>query len=391
MRPPPSSSPERPPRPASTERGTRRRSRRPPSPAPTWTACTARPRSPPRSTTAPRRRRIRHGSGCATSRTRRPAPRRGSTRPGRPWAPSRRRQYRAGGLDPALRLMLSEDPDAYLDGAALTERAGSRHHAELGRARAQLREIEKLRGAARVEAKTLTARRAELRRHKKTVTEKLSAARLALSRMSPEQRDRITGGSDRAARSAAGAVRDAAAPSQAPNARAARRPSPTPTGSSAALTSGARPARTPSTARASSWPRTAPPVSPCRARPTRRSARAAASPAPNSSRRPGLLLLRHQPRRPLHRQRADDPRPEPVRPGPRGAHRPDAVRGGDTGGVTGPADSNRIRPAQTRRRAVAQRVSSWRLDSWSLRSTAETCDSTVFTEMNSCLAISLYA
>ena len=47
--------------------------------------------------------------------------------------------------------------------------------------------------------------------------------------------------------------------------------------------------------------------------------------------------------------------------------------------------------AQTRRRAVAQRVSSCRLLSWSLRSTAETWLSTVFTEMKSCLAISLYA
>ncbi|MEZ7158673.1 NlpC/P60 family protein [Streptomyces sp. MAD19A] len=130
-------------------------------------------------------------------------------------------QYRDGGLDPALRLMLSDDPDAYLDGAALTERAGSRHHAELGRVRAQLREIEKLRGAARVEVKTLTTRRAELGRHKRTITEKLSAARQALSRMSPEERARITGGSDRAARSAGGTARDAAL-SQAPNARAAQ-------------------------------------------------------------------------------------------------------------------------------------------------------------------------
>ncbi|MFJ6685279.1 C40 family peptidase [Streptomyces werraensis] len=131
-------------------------------------------------------------------------------------------QYRAGGLDPALRLMLSDDPDAYLDGAALAERAGSRHHAELGRVRARLREIEKLRGAARVEVKTLTTRRAELERHKRTVTEKLSAARQALSRMSPEERVRITGGSGRAARSAGGTVRDTAALSQAPNARAAQ-------------------------------------------------------------------------------------------------------------------------------------------------------------------------
>ncbi|MGA5027803.1 NlpC/P60 family protein [Streptomyces vinaceus] len=132
-------------------------------------------------------------------------------------------QYRAGGLDPALRLMLSDDPDAYLDGAALAERAGSRHHAELGRVRAQLREIEKLRGAARVEVKTLTTRRAELGRHRRTITEKLSAARQALSRMSPEERAGITGGTGRAARSAGGTARDTALSlSQAPNARAAQ-------------------------------------------------------------------------------------------------------------------------------------------------------------------------
>lgn len=130
-------------------------------------------------------------------------------------------QYRSGGLDPALRLMLSDDPDAYLDGAALAERAGSRHHAELGRVRAQLREIEKLRGAARVEVRTLTARRDELGRHRRTITEKLSAARKALSRMSPEERARITGDSLRAARSAGGTARDAAL-AQAPNARAAQ-------------------------------------------------------------------------------------------------------------------------------------------------------------------------
>ena len=130
-------------------------------------------------------------------------------------------QYRSGGLDPALRLMLSDDPDAYLNGAALAERAGSRHHAELGRVRAQLREIEKLRGAARVEVRTLTARRDELGRHRRTITEKLSAAREALSRMSPEERARITGDSLRAARSAGGTARDAAL-AQAPNARAAQ-------------------------------------------------------------------------------------------------------------------------------------------------------------------------
>ena len=48
------------------------------------------------------------------------------------------------------------------------------------------------------------------------------------------------------------------------------------------------------------------------------------------------------------------------------------------------------RSAQTSRCWVAQRVSSWRVESWSLRSTLETWLSTVFTERCSRAAISLY-
>ena len=48
-----------------------------------------------------------------------------------------------------------------------------------------------------------------------------------------------------------------------------------------------------------------------------------------------------------------------------------------------------LRPAYTMRRATAQRVSSLRLDNWSLRRTAETWVSTVLTEMNSSEAHSL--
>ncbi len=102
-------------------------------------------------------------------------------------------QYRGGGLDPALQLILSEDPDGYLDGTALAERAGTRHRAEVGRVRTQLREIEQLRGAARVEAKSLTARRAEMKRHRDTITGKLTAARRLLDRLPPEHRPGPTG------------------------------------------------------------------------------------------------------------------------------------------------------------------------------------------------------
>ncbi|WP_055524862.1 C40 family peptidase [Streptomyces graminilatus] len=100
-------------------------------------------------------------------------------------------QYRSGGLDPALQLALSEDPDGYLDGAAFAERAGSRQASDVARVRGQLREIEQLRGAAHVELASLKARQAELNRHKKTVAGKLGEARRLLSRLSAEERARL--------------------------------------------------------------------------------------------------------------------------------------------------------------------------------------------------------
>ncbi|MFE5187215.1 NlpC/P60 family protein [Streptomyces sp. NPDC056628] len=131
-------------------------------------------------------------------------------------------QYRDGGLDPAFQLALSSDPDRYLDGAEFAERAGNRQAASVAEVRRQLREIEQLRGAARVELESLTSRRAELRRHKKTITGKLDAARAHLARLTGDARALLDG---RADRSASGARTALAAPgpaaAQAPNARAA--------------------------------------------------------------------------------------------------------------------------------------------------------------------------
>ncbi|MFF9857884.1 MULTISPECIES: C40 family peptidase [Streptomyces] len=127
-------------------------------------------------------------------------------------------QYRSGGLDPALQLALSSDPDRYLDGAAFAERAGSRQQAEVGRVRKELREIGQLRGAARVEVSSLKSRRAELKRHRETVTGKLESARRLLSRLTAEERADV---GDRAARSAPGPRESLSASAQAPNSRAA--------------------------------------------------------------------------------------------------------------------------------------------------------------------------
>ncbi len=103
-------------------------------------------------------------------------------------------QYREGGIDPAWQLALSSDPDRYLDGAVFAERAGHRQAAAVSRVRAQLREIEQLRGAARIELKSLRSRQTELKRHKKTITGKLDEARRLLALLTPRERAQITGG-----------------------------------------------------------------------------------------------------------------------------------------------------------------------------------------------------
>ncbi|MDO0926147.1 NlpC/P60 family protein [Streptomyces sp. TG1A-8] len=104
-------------------------------------------------------------------------------------------QYRDGGIDPAWQLALSSDPDRYLDGAAFAERAGDRQAGTVSRVRARLREIEQLRGAARVQLASLRSRQAELKRRKETVTGKLAEAHRLLDRLTPPQRARVTGGS----------------------------------------------------------------------------------------------------------------------------------------------------------------------------------------------------
>ncbi|MFE3636669.1 NlpC/P60 family protein [Streptomyces sp. NPDC059168] len=102
-------------------------------------------------------------------------------------------QYRDGTIAPSWQLALSSHPDRYLDGAAFAERAGDRQAGTVARVREQLREIEQLRGASRVELKSLRSRQAEVRRHKRTVTGKLVEARRLLARLTPPERSRVAG------------------------------------------------------------------------------------------------------------------------------------------------------------------------------------------------------
>ncbi|MZD09389.1 NlpC/P60 family protein [Streptomyces sp. SID5785] len=127
-------------------------------------------------------------------------------------------QYRTGGIDPSVQLLLSSRPDHYLDQAALAERAGTRQAATITRVRKELREIDQLRERADGELGRLKARRAELAREKRTVTRKLGEARRLLDRLTPAERDPAPAAT-RANRSDPRATPDT--PAEAPDSRAA--------------------------------------------------------------------------------------------------------------------------------------------------------------------------
>ncbi|SEE35633.1 C40 family peptidase [Streptomyces sp. 2314.4] len=142
-------------------------------------------------------------------------------------------QYRSGGVDPTVRLLLSADPQRYLDGAAVLERAGSHQATAVAGYARRLGSVRQVRQQAEETAERLAATEATLKKHRVTVVHKLDAAEQLLSRLTAEQRQRMAGrdggGTVRADR---GAREDGpldgilhgsgAAAAAAPNPRAAR-------------------------------------------------------------------------------------------------------------------------------------------------------------------------
>ncbi|WP_434588651.1 NlpC/P60 family protein [Streptomyces sp. A5-4] len=97
-------------------------------------------------------------------------------------------QYRSGGMDPALALLLSEDPDSYLDKAAVLDRLSARQADSLLDLQAAQRKL----GQERVEAShkltELERSRAAVSRHKRVVERKLAEARRLLNSLPSEKR-----------------------------------------------------------------------------------------------------------------------------------------------------------------------------------------------------------
>ncbi|MFK0210077.1 NlpC/P60 family protein [Streptomyces sp. NPDC090298] len=99
-------------------------------------------------------------------------------------------QYRSGGLDPAVQLALTSDPDQYLERSALAEKAGERQAAAVTAVRRELAAIRQLRGESAGKLTALRGHETELRRQKAAVVGKLAEARRLLDRLTDEERAR---------------------------------------------------------------------------------------------------------------------------------------------------------------------------------------------------------
>ncbi|GAA2596686.1 MULTISPECIES: C40 family peptidase [Streptomyces] len=109
-------------------------------------------------------------------------------------------QYRSGGLDPSLALLLSDDPEDYLDRAARLDRVTARQAGELKNLQDAMRELAQDREEAAGKLRELEKSRKTVAVHKKSVERKLATARRLLNSLPEAERAAY----DRASRSGRG-------------------------------------------------------------------------------------------------------------------------------------------------------------------------------------------
>ncbi|MFB7331829.1 NlpC/P60 family protein [Streptomyces adustus] len=97
-------------------------------------------------------------------------------------------QYRSGGLDPSLALLLSDDPSDYLDRASVLDRISTRQADELTELRSALRELSQERADATSQLAELERSRRAVATHKRTVEKKLARARRLLNSLPLQER-----------------------------------------------------------------------------------------------------------------------------------------------------------------------------------------------------------
>ncbi|KOV71199.1 hypothetical protein ADK64_00885 [Streptomyces sp. MMG1121] len=97
-------------------------------------------------------------------------------------------QYRAGGIDPAVALLFSDNPDDYLDKATTLDRIGDQQAGQLRELTTALRELTQERSEAAGKLAELERSRKAVAVHKKTVEKKLAKARQLLGALPPAAR-----------------------------------------------------------------------------------------------------------------------------------------------------------------------------------------------------------
>jgi cell wall-associated NlpC family hydrolase len=90
-------------------------------------------------------------------------------------------QYRSGGMDPSVALLFSDDPDDYLDKAAVLDRITARQAGQLGDLQDAMRELAQERAEASARLEQLERSRKAVASHKRTVERKLAKARELLN------------------------------------------------------------------------------------------------------------------------------------------------------------------------------------------------------------------
>ncbi|TQK43978.1 cell wall-associated NlpC family hydrolase [Streptomyces sp. SLBN-118] len=109
-------------------------------------------------------------------------------------------QYRSGGIDPAVQLFLSSDPDTYLDKASALDQLGAKQTEALNEIQAKQRTLAQQRKEAQDKLGDLADTRKQLGAKKKEVQTKLAAAQKLLNSLTAQERAALSADESRANR-----------------------------------------------------------------------------------------------------------------------------------------------------------------------------------------------
>ncbi|MBT2393764.1 C40 family peptidase [Streptomyces sp. ISL-1] len=109
-------------------------------------------------------------------------------------------QYRSGGIDPAVQLFLSADPDSYLDKASALDQLGAKQTEALSEIQAKQRTLAQQRQEAQDKLGDLADTRKQLGTKKKEVQTKLASAQKLLNTLTASERAALAADESRANR-----------------------------------------------------------------------------------------------------------------------------------------------------------------------------------------------